>query len=158
VATIAALEADTLAHRTRAERLAAQVTRMAGTPWFVLLHVGWFGAWLLVSVNAVPGVPSFDPFPFSLLTLVVSLEAIFLAIFVLISQNQMTRQADRRAHLDLQINLLAEQESQRTVELLRCIAVQLGVHPPGGFDEGEPEGPTDVRDVVTTLERALPPQ
>jgi uncharacterized membrane protein len=61
----------------------------------------------------------FDPFPFSFLTLVVSLEAIFLSVFVLMSQNRMTRQADKRAHLDLQIYLLAEQELTTILHMLR---------------------------------------
>jgi len=61
----------------------------------------------------------FDPFPFSFLTMVVSLEAIFLAIFVLISQNRMARLADHRAHLDLQVNLRAEQEITTTLKLVQ---------------------------------------
>ena len=69
----------------------------------------------------------FDPFPFSFLTMVVSLEAIFLAIFVLISQNRMARLADHRAHLDLQINLRAEQEITTTLKLVQEIRAHLGI-------------------------------
>ena len=74
-------------------------------------------------------IEPFDPYPFSLLTMIVSLEAIFLSIWILISQNQMTRQADRREHLDLQINLLAEQESTATLRAVHGIAHHLGVDP-----------------------------
>jgi uncharacterized membrane protein len=99
----------------------------------------------------------FDPSPFGLLTLGMSLEAIFLTIFVLLSQNRLTRQADRRAHLDLQINLLAEQESTRTVALLQRIADHLGLpRQPAGEDELAT--PTDIRHVVTALEHTLTPQ
>ena len=96
-----------------------------------------------------------DPFPFSFLTLVVSLEAIFLSIFVLVSQNNLTRQSERRAHLDLQINLLAEQESTRTVALLERIAAHLHVPVPADPSERELAAPTDIRDVVSLLDRAL---
>ena len=69
----------------------------------------------------------FDPYPFSLLTLVVSLEAILLTGFVLISQDRMTKLADRRAHLDLQVNLLAEQELTAILKVVCLIADQTGV-------------------------------
>lgn len=156
VATIVALEAATLAQRTATERVADAIARTAGTAWFALLHLGWFAAWLLVNAGVFSRFPAFDPYPFSLLTLTVSLEAIFLTVFVLISQSRMTRQADRHAHLDLQINLLAEQESSRTVELLERIAAHLGISSPRERDEGELARATSVRDVVATLERTLP--
>jgi uncharacterized membrane protein len=156
VATMAALEVQALAHRSAAERLADHIARMTGTIWSAIAHAGWFGAWLLANVGVVPGVRPFDPFPFSFLTLVVSLEAIFLTIFVLMSQNGMARWADRRAQLDLQINLLAEQESTRTVDLLWRIAEHLRVPVERTPTEGSLARPTDIQDVVSTLERKLP--
>jgi uncharacterized membrane protein len=90
---------------------------MAGTGWFAGLHVVWFAGWIAWNTWLVASWRPVDPFPFSFLTLVVSLEAIFLTLFVLISQNNLTRQSERRAHLDLQVNLLAEQESTKTVAL-----------------------------------------
>jgi uncharacterized membrane protein len=156
VATIAALEETALAQRSASERLADRISRTVGTSWFALFHIGWFGVWLLVNMGWVPVLPVFDPFPFNFLTLMVSLEAIFLSIFVLVSQNRLTRQADRRTHLDLQINLLAEQESTRTIELLERIADHLKVPLASAPNEGELAKPTNIQDVVTTLERALP--
>jgi uncharacterized membrane protein len=103
----------------------------------------------------VAGWRPIDPFPFSFLTLVVSLEAIFLSIFVLISQNTLTRLSERRAQLDLQINMLAEQESTRTVALLERIAEQLGVPVRAEPSERELAAPTDIRDVVSTLDSVL---
>ena len=96
-----------------------------------------------------------DPFPFSFLTLVVSLEAIFLSIFVLVSQNTLTRQGERRAHLDLQINLLAEQESTKTVALLERIAAHLHVPVPTDPSDRELAAPTDIRDLVSLVDQAL---
>jgi hypothetical protein len=68
----------------------------------LVLHVVWFGAWVTVNAGVVGGIRPFDPFPFRFLTMTVSLEAIFLALFVLASQNRLSRQADKRSHLDLQ--------------------------------------------------------
>jgi uncharacterized membrane protein len=157
VAAIAALEAAAIAQRTTSERLADRIVRTVGTPGFALLHAAWFAAWILASVGLVPGIPVFDPYPFGLLTLVVSLEAIFLTIFVLLSQNRLAREADRRSHLDLQINLLAEQESTRTVVLLQRISDHLGL-PADSATEDPLATPTDLRHVAAALDHTLPAQ
>jgi uncharacterized membrane protein len=155
VAEIAALEEGALAQRTPAECLAERIVRIVGTPGFALLHLGWFAAWILSNIGLVPWLPMYDPYPFSFLTLIVSLEAIFLSLAVLISQNRLTRQADRRAHLDLQINLLAEQESTHTVELLQRIADHLGLRR-NYRDQEELTKRTDIREVITALDQTLP--
>ena len=92
-----------------------------------MLHVVWFGAWVTVNAGVIRGVRPFDPFPFPFLTMTVSLEAIFLALFVLASQNRLARQADKRSHLDLQIDLLAEREMTAVLQLLQDIARHLDV-------------------------------
>jgi uncharacterized membrane protein len=155
VEAVAQLEAADRARQTAAERLSDAIARMAGTGWFAGLHVVWFAAWIAWNAGLASGWRPIDPFPFSFLTLVVSLEAIFLSLFVLISQNNLTRQSERRAHLDLQINLLAEQESTRTVELLERIARQLHVPVPPD-SESELTVPTDIQEVVSTLDSVLP--
>jgi uncharacterized membrane protein len=88
------------------------------------VHIVWFGFWIIF--NDIPSV-AFDPFPYTFLTLVVSLEAIFLSTFILISQNHDTQLSERRNHLDLQINMLAEQENTKMLELLQKIAEKVGV-------------------------------
>jgi uncharacterized membrane protein len=155
VATVAQIEADDRARQTAAEQFSDTIAQVAGTPWFASLHLVWFTVWVVWNSGFVPGWRPIDPFPFSFLTLVVSLEAIFLSIFVLISQNHLTRQSERRAHLDLQINLLAEQESTKTVALLECIARHLNVPVPEEPSERELAAPTDIHDVVSTLDSAL---
>lgn len=84
----------------------------------------WFALWLGLNSS---GWYVFDPYPYNLLTLSVSLEAIVLASFVLMTQNRMTRQADRRAHLDLQVNLLAEQELTAILHMLHALCDHAGV-------------------------------
>jgi uncharacterized membrane protein len=124
---VADMEEDGLEERSHGERLSDLISDVASTPGFALAHVFFFGAWIITQTGAWPVLPVFDPYPFTFLTFVVSLEAIFLSIFVLISQSHMIRQADRRNHLDLQINMLAEQESTHALQLLHAIAEHLEV-------------------------------
>ena len=84
--------------------------------------MAWFGLWIAWStLPIVPNEWRIDPFPFTFLTFVVSLEAIFLSTFILISQNHEERLAQRRNHLDLQINLLSEQENSQMLKMLESI-------------------------------------
>jgi uncharacterized membrane protein len=122
------METKGLEARSFAERFSDAISNVASTPSFAVGHAVFFAAWVLSQSGVVPWFPVFDPFPFTFLTFVVSLEAIFLSIFVLISQGRMTRQADLRSHLDLQVNLLAEQESTSALKILRSIAEHLDVH------------------------------
>lgn len=98
------------------DRFSDIATAFSGSVLFVMLHAVWFAGW--ISVNTLPGVPHFDPFPFGFLTLIVSLEAIFLSTFVLISQNRQALAADRRAKVDLQVNVIAEQEVTKLLQLV----------------------------------------
>lgn len=127
ISDVGAMEVRGLQERSRGEHISDVISGLASTPAFALAHVFFFAGWLVSQTGMVSLVPIFDPFPFTFLTLVVSLEAIFLSIFVLISQRRMTRQTDLLSHLDLQVNLLAEQESTKALELLYAIAEHLGV-------------------------------
>ena len=124
VELIRQLEEAAKQERTASDRIAEAIANFCGSMNFVWVHVAWFGGWVLL--NVVPGMKPFDPFPFTFLTLVVSLEAIFLSTFILISQNYDARLSNRRNHLDLQINLLSEQENTRMLLLLKAIADKLG--------------------------------
>jgi uncharacterized membrane protein len=119
------LECAAQRHRSWTDAFADRIARFGGSPSFLWIHVAWFGAWL--AFNTWPSTHHFDPFPFTFLTLVVSLEAIFLATFILISQNHAARISERRNQLDLQINLLTEQENTKMLQLLNRIADKLGV-------------------------------
>jgi uncharacterized membrane protein len=118
------LEESAKQERKKSDVVAEVIARFCGSMTFVWVHVAWFGAWILI--NALPGLPHVDPFPFTFLTLVVSLEAIFLSTFILISQNHDTKISERRNHLDLQINLLSEQENTSMLSMLRAIAAKVG--------------------------------
>jgi uncharacterized membrane protein len=111
VQTIVQLEEAAKAERAKSDQIGDLIANFCGSMPFVWAHLIWFAAWIII--NTVPGVDHFDSFPFNFLTLIVSLEAIFLSTFILISQNHETRLSERRNQLDLQINLLTEQENRK---------------------------------------------
>ena len=125
VQTIGRLEEAAKAERAKSDQIADVIAKFCGSMPFVWAHLIWFAAWIII--NTMPGVDHFDPFPFNFLTLIVSLEAIFLSTFILISQNHETRLSERRNQLDLQINLLTEQENTKMLTLLGRIAEKVGV-------------------------------
>lgn len=112
--------------KTRQDRVADAITAFSGSMLFVYLHVVWFSLWIALNLGWF-GLRPFDPFPFGLLTMIVSLEAIFLATFVLISQNRMALAADQWTDLDLQINLLSEYEITRILTLVDAMADRMGL-------------------------------
>jgi uncharacterized membrane protein len=121
IRAISKLEHKEIERRSGTERFSDFVVLHAGRLWFLLLHAVWFGIWIVWNTDTVPGLRAFDPFPFSALSTVVSLEAIFLSLFLLISQNRSNKRADERAHLDLQVNLLAEYETTKILQLLQAL-------------------------------------
>lgn len=125
IGTILDIRAKEEDGKTLQDRIADGITDFSGSMAFLYVHIAWFGAWLAVNLGWIPGVKPFDPYPFGLLTMIVSLEAIFLSTFVLISQNRMAKLADERADLDLQINLLAEHEITLILRLVDAIAHKL---------------------------------
>jgi uncharacterized membrane protein len=94
--------------RRAQDRVADRITAFAGSLSFVYIHSVWFGVWILFNVGLFGAAAEFDKFPFGLLTMIVSLEAIFLATFVMVSQNRQAARADVRSELDFETNLRAE--------------------------------------------------
>ena len=90
------------------DRAADRVTNFAGSLRFVYIHSVWFGIWVLINIGILGASLKFDPFPFGLLTMIVSLEAIFLSTFVMVSQNRQSKRSDIRAQMDFETNLRAE--------------------------------------------------
>jgi uncharacterized membrane protein len=129
-------------------RIADRITAFTGSMKFVVLHVLVFGLWIIANLGAIPLVPQFDP-SFVLLAMAASVEAIFLSTFVLISQNRMAAAADRRAELDLHVNLLAEQELTKLAELVARIATRLDIPVDPQFHEiRKPVGTSQVLDML----------
>lgn len=156
VEKIAELEAEQLHRRSFFERAGDRAVGIAGSGWMAVLHLAWFVGWMVLNTGGVPGFEPFDPYPFNFLTMVVSLEAIFITLAVLNNQNRMTRQADKRAHLDLQVNLLAEQESTATLRLLQRVAEKLGLSPDEAPQVKSLTQETDVAALAGELDGTLP--
>jgi uncharacterized membrane protein len=151
VEIIRELEEAAKQERTKSDLVAEAIARFCGSMTFVWVHVIWFGFWIIL--NSMPGVRHIDPFPFTFLTLVVSLEAIFLSTFILISQNHDTKISERRNHLDLQINLLSEQENTRMIEILKAIAAKLDCEITNAADVDSLTAETDPQKVAALIEQ-----
>lgn len=124
VLAIVSLEQSERLRRTKLQCAIHRLAEWAGHPSFAIIHAVWFAAWIAFNVMSTR---RFDPYPFTFLTLVVSLEAILLTSFVLAAQDRMTREADRRAKLDLQIDILAEQELTAILRSVHALANHSGV-------------------------------
>ena len=150
LATVLRRNIDALEEHARRERagaglqeqLARHITDFAGSMAFIYLHLIIVAAWVAVNLGWIPSVRRFDP-TFVILATVASVEAIFLSTFVLITQNRGAAMAERRAKLDLQINLLAEHEITRLISLAKAIADKLGVE-----EAADPELDELERDVA----------
>ena len=122
---IGAIKAQHAAHRSPLERNVDRLNTIAGSTPFLVVHALWFSAWIIWNSGLFP-VPAFDPFPFGLLTMVVSLEAIFLSIFVLMAQQRESAIAELREELGLQVSLRVEQEVTKTLQLVAGLYTRMG--------------------------------
>jgi uncharacterized membrane protein len=157
IRAIVDLERKALADSHWSDRISDAISAFAGSLWFVLFHVILFTAWAAWNALA-PSKLRFDPYPYGLLTFIVSLEGVLIATFVLIKQNRMATQSDQRDHLNLQVDLLAEQEMTMVLRMLRRISERLGVQ----SDDAETARTqqlteeTNVYELMQTLEEELP--
>ena len=123
---MAELAAQQLRPKSKEDRVAMAVSRFAGSMGFVYVHAVIFGLWTVASTGWLPGIHNFDPNLVALNT-VATVEAIFLATFVLIAQNRMTANEEMRHHLDIQVSLLAEDESTHILRLVAAMGKKMGI-------------------------------
>jgi uncharacterized membrane protein len=152
IRTITRLRLKAAKERSLPDQIADGVTSFSGRLAFVYVHIAWFGIWILLNTGKL-GVAPFDPFPYGLLTMVVSLEAIFLSTFVLISQNRLSEEAEKRADLNLQIALLTEHEVTLMLKILDRIEGKLGVDRDHDEDLQDLEMETKPEDVLAEIAR-----
>lgn len=117
------IERRTQAQRSASDQFGDWLIFRAGQASSIALHAAWYAAWILWNWSRSPFAPKFDPYPFSALTTLVSLEAIFLSLLILASQGRDSRRAEERAHLDLQVNLLAEKEATKLLQMTRALCL-----------------------------------
>jgi len=146
------LRIEAVSRRTFQERVSDAITAFSGRMSFVYLHALWFGLWVLLNTGWF-AIRPFDPFPYSLLTMIVSLEAIFLSTFVLISQNRSGAEADRRADVALHVGLLTEHEVTRALQMLDAMQERLGVANDPESDLAQLEMETKPEDVLAEIQR-----
>ena len=152
IRTIIHLRTKAAHERGLQSRLADAITSFSGRMIFAYVHILWFGLWILLNTGRL-GVRVFDPFPYGLLTMVVSLEAIFLSTFVLISQNRLSEESERRADLDLHIGLLTEHELTRVLQMLDVIQEKLGIVDHENSELADLEMETKPEDVLAEIHR-----
>ncbi|MCW3060542.1 MAG: hypothetical protein JWQ02_2363 [Capsulimonas sp.] len=149
--TIDRLRIEAAQARKTPDRVSDAITDFSGRLLFVYVHIVWFGAWIALNTGKL-GVRPFDPYPYGLLTMVVSLEAIFLSTFVLISQNRLSEEADRRAELSLQIGLLTEHEVTRVLRMLDAVQDKLGIENDEDIELAQLELATKPEDVLAEID------
>ncbi len=125
---IAQLEHRFLKERTPIDRVGDAVGSFVGTMTFVVLHILLFTFWILSNLNLIPGIRAYDPFPFLLLSMAVSLEGVLLTTFVLMKQNRMSKRAEQRNQLNLQIDMLSEREITKMLQMLTEVCRHMGLH------------------------------
>lgn len=123
-------EAKSLRSRSILTQLSDDLTEICGSTPFLIFHIIFFTAWVVLNTEVIPGTVPFDPFPFGLLTMVVSLEAIFLAIFILVSQNRSSYVNTLREEVHLRVNLIAEEEITKVLEVLADVRKHIGMKKP----------------------------
>jgi uncharacterized membrane protein len=154
IRTISAIEREVLAQRSFAARVGDLIANHAGRMWFIAAHAVWFAIW--IGLNMKGHGSAFDPFPFALLTMIVSLESIFLSLFILMSQNRSSQQADQRNHLDLQINLLSEHENTKMLQMLVALCEHHGLAISKDQEISELARRTEPREVIEDIKSNLP--
>ncbi len=152
IRTIIHLRTKAARERSLQSRVADAITSFSGRMVFAYVHILWFAIWILLNTGWF-GVRPFDPFPYGLLTMIVSLEAIFLSTFVLISQNRLGEETERRADLDLHIGLLTEHELTRVLQMLDVIQDKLGIVDHENSELADLEMETKPEDVLAEIHR-----
>lgn len=152
---VKSLKAKMDAERTLTERVADFLTAHFGTMAFLVLNLAWFGIWITINIGIVPGITPFDPFPFGLLTMIVSLEAIFLAVIVLISQNRTAKIDDLREEITLQIDAIAEEEITKIIKLQMMILKKHGVDVSRDPEVQQMIAAKDPEEIEKSLEKQL---
>ena len=152
---IKSFEAKANNNRTITERIADFMTTKFGSITFLFTNGLLFLFWILINTNQIPAIKQFDPYPFGLLTTIVSLEAIFLSIIVLMSQNRASKIDDIRDEIDLQITTIAEEEITKMMELQAMILKKQGIDVSADQELQQMLEPTDTNRIEKELEKQL---
>ncbi len=156
IQTIKKIEEEFDKQRSLADFIGDGIGGAASNIIFVLVHVVGIVSWILINTNHFPHLSPFDPYPFSLLSLIITVESVFLFMFVLIKQNRMTRRAEQRSHLNLQLTLLVEQELTKVLQILEKVSQSTGAQDSSDNKIMELSKDTDIATLVEKLDEAFP--
>lgn len=156
IETVIRIENEALQPRSRTEAIADAIGGFIGTIAFVALQTLASAGWVIANAGKIPWITPFDPFPYPLLSVITSLEAVLIAAFILMKQNRMGVIADRRDHLDLQVNLLTERRATRIIQMLEMLSAHLGLEQYGDPDSSELAQHVAVEHLVEELHSRLP--
>lgn len=150
--TIVGFRARIKDKKTKMGRFADMLTENFGSTWFLVINIIVFIFWIVWNMGLIPGLVPFDPYPFTFLTMTVSLEAIFLSVIVLMSQNRSSKVADMREEVDFELNLRAEAEITRILNMLDEIHDHLGLSPEDDEELREMKQKTDIKEIKRAIE------
>jgi uncharacterized membrane protein len=152
---IHSLKSKADAKRTRSEKLADWMTARFGSMTFLAINVIWFAVWVIVNSGLIPGIQPFDAFPFSLLTMIVSLEAIVLSVFVMISQNRAAKVDELREEVDLQVDLITESELTKLLTMMKLLLEKNGIDISDDPELTDMLKPVDADEIEEVLEEEV---
>jgi uncharacterized membrane protein len=152
---VQSLKARSDARRTLSERVADILTSSLGSMPFLIFNVVLLIVWVIINIGAIASLKPFDPYPFGLLTMIVSLAGVLLAIIVLISQKRASQIADLRAEIDLQVDMLTERELTKLMAMMRLLIEKHGIDISQDEDLQEMLKPTDVNRIEAILTREV---
>ena len=150
------VENETLRPRSPNEAITDAIAGFIGTISFVILQIVAVAGWMIVNAGIISQITPFDPFPYPLLSSITSLEAVLIAAFVLMKQNRMSIIADRRDHLDLQVNLLTERQATQIIQMVDRLSTHLGVEQHQNEDSRELGRHVAVEHLVEEVHSRLP--
>lgn len=149
------LKSKAISSRSSTEKIADWITKSFGSLRFLVLNGGFFIFWIAINLNFIPGIAAFDPFPFGLLTMIVSLEAILLTIFVLISQSRIEKIENLREDIDLHFEIITEEEITKVMELTKLIAEKSGIDLNSDTELNEMLKPLNLENIESALEKNI---
>lgn len=155
VGTIAQIEQQLVAQRSRTERWGSNIAHFFGSLRFVVAQILFFGGWIVVNAVRTPWYRPFDPYPFPFLSLLVGIEFIFLTTFVLMNQKYQMRRTEQWSHLHLQLSMLTEQEVTKNMQMFHTICRELGLEKPLCDEEvSELTKDTEITALADEIEKA----
>ena len=139
--------------RTILDKFSDEITELSGSFIFLIVHAAFFIVWIAININLIPGIPVFDPYPFGLLTMIVSLDAIFLSIFVLLSQNRQAKVGELREETNLQVNMIVEKEITKLIQMQAIMMKRMGIKIEGDDELEEMMETIDTHSIKKQLEK-----